>query len=132
MSATQVIRPPTEPVTRAGTSDVDVSMLATIRAYVLAADDSYQAKARLEGLRAQLDVLAGSSQELSYAGASVLTFEDQIKRSVDVDRLAARWPEAYADVVTATDGYRLSIGAGVRRLLRKRTWRAAMARRTER
>lgn len=132
MGATQVTRPPAEPVVRAGVFDVDTAMLATIRAYVLAADESYQAKTKLEVLRAMLDVMAGDRQELTYGGAAVLTFEDQLKRSVDVDRLAARWPEAYADVVTATDTYRLSIGAEVRRLLRKRTWRAAMARRAGR
>lgn len=129
MGATQVIRPPAEPVMRAGVSDVDARTLATVRAYVLAADEAYQAKARLEGLRAQLDSLAGDKQELTYAGASVLTFEDQFKRTVDLDRLKDRWPEAYADVVTASDGYRLSIASGVRQLLKRRTWRAAMARR---
>lgn len=129
MSATQVTRPPVEPVARAGVSDVDAATLATIRAYVLAADDSYQSKTRLEVLRAMLDVMAGNAQELTYAGASVLVFEDQFKRSVDIDRLKARWPEAYADVVTASDGYRLSIASGVRQLLKKRTWRAAMTRR---
>lgn len=131
MGATQVIRPPAEPVVRAGTSDVEVSTLATIRAYVLAADEHYQAKLKLETLRAMLDALAGDKQELTYAGGSVLTFEDQLKRTVDLDRLKDRWPEAYADVVTASDGYRLSIASGVRQLLKRRTWRAAMARRSQ-
>lgn len=131
MSATQVIRPPAEPVVRAGTYEVDASVLAVVRAYVLAADGHQEARVRLDAARAALDGVAGASAELTYVGAPVLSFDGYLKRSVDVDRLAARWPEAYADVATESTAYRLNIGSYVRQVFRMRTWRAAMARRSK-
>ena len=131
MNATQLTRPTAEPVARAGTCDVGDLTLAAIRAYVLAADEHQQTKNRLERERAALDALAGDSQALTYSGVPVLSFEEIRKRSIDVDRLAARWPAAYEDVVTETTTHRLNIVGEVRRLLRRRTWRAAMGRRVE-
>jgi len=129
MSATQVIRPPTEPIARASVADVDASALAVVRAYVLAANEHQESRLRLDAARAALDAVAGANAALTYAGAEVLKFDVQLKRSVDVDRLAARWPEAYADVVTETTSYRLNISAYVRQVFRMRTWRAVLARR---
>jgi hypothetical protein len=120
----------TPPAARAGTLDVDAAVVGALRAYVLAADEHQAAKKRMDDARAALDAAAGDSEMVTHAGATVFQFQQTARRTVDIDRLAERHPEVYADVATESTSYRLVVDPETRRLLRLRTWRAAVRRRT--
>jgi hypothetical protein len=113
---------------RTGTVDVDLAVIAALRAYVLAADEYAEAKKRMETARAALDDAAGDRAEITHASQTAFRFKPYQRRNADLDRLALRHPDVYADVVSETTSYRLDINADYRRRLRLRTWRAAVRR----
>ena len=132
MVATEISNRPAPPAARTGSVDVDLPALAALRDYVLAADRFAEAKKAMEAARAVLDELAGDHQAVTHAGQTAYQLKAYPRRTADLDRLAQRHPDVYADVVTESTTYRLDIDGDYRRMLRLRTWRAALRARQSR
>lgn len=130
--ATDVVnaKKPEAPVTRAGTVEVDLSVVGALRAYQLAADEFAAAKKRMEDARSALDAAAGDHEVITFGGEPIFSFKETARRTVDIDRLAERYPEVFADVATVSMSYRLTIDQQTRHAVRSRTWRAAVRKRT--
>jgi|SRR5687768_4744090 len=119
----------TAPLPRAGTSDVDIETLGALREYLMRKDELAEAKRKAEDARAVLDALAGTCEVAQYAGREAFRYRPGARRGVDLERLAERHREAYEDCLRETPTSTLVIDDEHARLLRQRTWRAAVRRR---
>jgi putative phage-type endonuclease len=68
----------------------------------------------LKKSRARLSELAGGAQMVTFGGELAYEFGPVTKSSVDLARLAERWPEAYADVVTTKTHHQIRIAPDLR------------------
>lgn len=73
------------------------------------------AKRALERARATLARLAQGAQTVTFGGGLAYEFGPVSKRSVDLDRLAERHPQAYADCVTEKTHYQIRLSPEFRR-----------------
>lgn len=68
----------------------------------------------LKAARAALGVLADGARYVTFAGELAYEFRPVSKSTVDLARLAERWPDAYADCVTTKNHYQISIAPAYR------------------
>jgi putative phage-type endonuclease len=69
----------------------------------------------LKRSRATLARLAAGAQAVTFGGELAYDFIPVTKRDVDLERLAERWPDAYADVVTEKTHHQIRIAPDFRR-----------------
>jgi len=97
--------------TRDGVSEADqLDVLAALDGYETARLRESAAKKEKTAAKAELLRLLGPAREAHIGGERAFSMEPTAGRaSVDLERLAEEWPDAYAACVTTNPGERLSI-----------------------
>lgn len=72
------------------------------------------AKQAKDAAKARLLAHLDDAQTASHRGELVYSFEPSTRRKPDLERLAERWPDAYADVVAENPSQRLNIARAYR------------------
>lgn len=92
-------------------SDIDTSIevMGDLEDYETNRLAESAARKAKDAAKARLVAHLGGNEIAARDGMPVFTYEPSPRRSVDMERLAANWPAAYADVVTEKPSPRLNI-----------------------
>lgn len=99
---------------RAGTKELTVAEIGEVMAYARASADKGADDRRLKRARAVLARIAAGHQVLTFENELAFQFSPVSKATPDLDRLAERWPEAYADCVEQKTHYQIRIASAYR------------------
>ncbi|QLQ37959.1 YqaJ viral recombinase family protein [Micromonospora robiginosa] len=95
--------------------EIDLDGVGEVMEYGELSAKAGAAKRALERARATLARLAAGARTVTFAGELAYEFSPVTRRSVDLDALAERWPQAYADVVTEKTTHQIRLAPEFRR-----------------
>lgn len=99
---------------RVGVVEIDVEAIGEVMEYAAASAAKSVADRRLKAARARLAQAADGHQVATFANELAYEFTPTHRRNVDMDRLAERWPDAYADCVAEKTSYSIRIAGEYR------------------
>lgn len=94
--------------------EVDASGVEEVLEYARISSLKGEAERDLKAARAVLALQAGGARYVKFAGELAYELSPTTRSKCDLDRLAERWPEAYADTVTETTSHTLRIAQAFR------------------
>lgn len=96
--------------------EIDVHGVGEVIEYAALSAAYSSAKKALKQARATLGHLARGAQHVKFSDRLAYEFRPTTRSNCDLDRLAERWPEAYADTVTTKTTYTIAIAPEYRQL----------------
>ncbi|MFJ5802712.1 YqaJ viral recombinase family nuclease [Streptomyces decoyicus] len=101
---------------RAGAVDItrDVDTQDAVADYLDAHNDEVEAKGRKKRAKAQILAGLGDHQAATVLDRTFVSLDETSRRNCHFERLAERWPEAYADCVEDRASHRLNIPRVIR------------------
>lgn len=95
--------------------EIDLDGIGEVMEYGELSAKAGAADRALKRARATLARLAGGARTVTFGGEMAYEFAPVTRRHVDLDALAERWPEAYADVVTEKTSHSIRLAKEFRR-----------------
>jgi putative phage-type endonuclease len=94
--------------------EIDVTEIGEVLEYAAASAAKGAAERRLKAARAALAHLADGRRVVTFAGELAYEFAPVVKATPDLDALAERWPDAYADCVTDKTHHQIRLNPALR------------------